>query len=307
MTMERFMSTPRRNDRWPALPVSSWQDSRDALHLWTQIVGKTKLALAPPLNQWWGVTLYVTGSGLTTSLMPYRDGALEVDFDFTEHTLKLRTTAGEQRRMRLEPRSVADFYLEYRTHLASLGIDVAINSTPVEIADVIPFDQDTIHASYDPVAVHDYWLSLVAVSGAFSRFRGEFRGKASPVHFFWGAFDLAVTRFSGRPAPDHPGGIPHCPDWVMREAYNAEVSSCGYWPGGPDEGVFYSYAYPEPDGFRAARLSVQGAAFDAGLGEFVLPYSTVRMAQDPDALLLSFLRESFDTAADLGSWPRTGP
>ena len=198
----------------------------------------------------------MTASGLSTSLMPYGPGALDVAFDFIDHHLTLRTTAGEQRRMRLEPRSV-----------------------------------------------HDFGVSLVDANQVFARFRGEFRGKASPVHFFWGAFDLAVTRFSGRPAPDHPGGVPNCPDWVMQEAYCSEVSSCGYWPGGRDEGLFYSYAYPEPDGFRDAPLSSPHAAFDPDLGEFVLPCSAVRQAADPDTLLLSFLRETFDAAATGAQWP----
>lgn len=290
-------------ERWPALPLATWQDSRDTLHLWTQIVGKTKLALAPPLNHWWGITLGVTASGLSTSLMPYGPGALDVAFDFIDHHLTLRTTAGEQRRMRLEPRSVQDFYAEYRAHLASLGVDVAIITTPVELPEVIPFDRDTTHESYDPNAVHDFWVSLVAANEVYTRFRGEFRGKASPVHFFWGAFDLAVTRFSGRPAPDHPGGVPNCPDWVMQEAYCSEVSSCGYWPGGRDEGLFYSYAYPEPDDFRDEPVSSPEAAFDPDLGEFVLPYSAVRQAADPDTLLLSFLRETFDAAATGAHWP----
>lgn len=296
-------SSPPRQTRWPALPLPAWQDSRDTLHLWTQIVGKTKLALAPPLNHWWGVTLAVTASGLTTSLMPYEGGGLEIAFDFVDHALKLHTTAGERRRMSLEPRTVQSFYAEYRTHLAGLGIDVAMNSTPVELVDVIPFEHDTTHASYDPSAVHDFWLSLVAANDVCSRFRGEFRGKASPVHFFWGAFDLAATRFSGRRAPVHPGGVPNCPDRVMQEAYSCEVSSCGYWPGGRDEGLFYAYAYPEPGGFRDAALSSPDASFDPVLGEFVLPYSAVRQAADPDATLLTFLRETFVVAETRAQWP----
>jgi hypothetical protein len=301
---QRRASEPVERGGWPALPISSWQDTRDTLHLWTQIVGKTKLALAPPLNHWWGVTLQVSASGLTTSLMPHGDAGLEVAFDFTEHALTLRTTTGAQRRMLLEARSVADFYREYRGHLASLGIDIPINVTPVEISEVVPFDQDTTHDSYDPHAAHDFWTSLVSAARVFSRFRGEFYGKASPVHFFWGAFDLAVTRFSGRPAPAHPGGVPHCPDWVMREAYSDEVSSCGYWPSGSDEGIFYSYAYPEPARFRDAALSADAAGYDSSLGEYVLPYAAVRRARDQDGLLLSFLRETFGLAADLGSWPQ---
>jgi hypothetical protein len=288
---------------WPPLPVSAWQDTRDTLHLWTQIVGKTKLALAPPLNHWWGVTLFVTASGLTTSLMPYRGRGLEVTFDFIDHALVLCTSTGEQRRMVLEPRTVADFYREYRAHLVELGIDIAINTRPVEIADVIPFELDIEHASYDRAAVHDFWVSLISAARVFNQFRAEFRGKASPVHFFWGAFDLAVTRFSGRRAPQHPGGVPNCPDRVMHEAYNSELSSCGYWPGGAEEGLFYSYAYPEPTGFREIALTAPAATFDSSLGEFVLPYAAVRAATDPDTLLLSFLRETFDAAATSGSWP----
>jgi uncharacterized protein DUF5996 len=237
------------------------------LHLWTQIVGKTKLALAPRLNHWWGVTLDVSCSGLTTSLMPCGAGGLEVAFDFIEHTLTLRTTGGRQRRMSLEPRSVADFYREYRTHLTDLGIDIALHPSPVELVEVIPFDQDTQHASYDPASVHEFWVSLVSSARVLSQFRAEFRGKASPVHFFWGAFDLAATRFSGRLAPDHPGGVPHCPDSVMREAYREEVSSCGYWPGGEAEGIFYSYAYPEPRGYQEAAPHPGTAAYDSRLGE----------------------------------------
>jgi hypothetical protein len=290
---------------WPTLPVASWKDTRDTLHLWTQIVGKTKLALAPRVNHWWGVTLYVSGSGLTTSLMPCSAGGLEVAFDFIEHTLTMRTTSGHQRRMNLQPRSVADFYREYRTHLTALGIDIPLNTSPVELVDIIPFDQDTEHASYDPAFVHQFWASLVSTARVFSQFRAEFRGKASPVHFFWGAFDLAATRFSGRLAPEHPGGIPNCPDSVMREAYRAEVSSCGYWPDGHAEGIFYSYAYPEPSAYREATPCPETAVYDSELGEFVLPYSAVRTAEDPDGLLLSFLRHTFDLATTHGQWPET--
>ncbi len=299
------MTAPEDDRGWPALPVTGWQDTRDTLQLWTQIVGKTKLALAPPLNHWWGISLFVSARGLTTGLMPYRSGGLEVGFDFVDHTLSLKTTGGQRRTMALEPRSVADFYAEYRSHLSDLGVEAPIYPVPVEIADVIRFDQDTVHASYDPGAVHDFWRSLVSTSTVFSRFRAQFRQKASPVHFFWGSFDLAVTRFSGRPAPEHPGGVPNCPDRVMREAYNAELSSCGYWPGGDGEGVFYSYAYPEPKGFREAVLSTPGAGFDAGLGEFVLPYAEVRQAEDPAGRLLDFLHETFQVAADKAAWPRT--
>jgi Family of unknown function (DUF5996) len=292
-------------DRWPALPVEHWQDTRDTLQLWTQVVGKTQLALAPPLNHWWGITFRPGARGLTTGLLPTGTGGVEVAFDFCDHELAISTSDGRRRTMRLEPRSVADFYAEYRGHLADLDVAVSIDPVPVELPEVIPFADDTVHASYDPDAVHAFWTSLVSASTVLSRFRGEFRGKASNVHFFWGAFDLAVTRFSGRSAPEHPGGIPNCPDWVMREAYDAELSSCGYWPGGRDEGVFYSYAYPEPPGFRDRVLGTAGAEFDTGMGEFVLPYRTVRTADDPEATLLAFLRETYDAAADLGHWPST--
>lgn len=277
-------------DAWPALPLVEWQDTRDTLHLWTQIVGKTRLGLSPTENHWWHVPLYVNAVGLTTSLMPYRDLAVEVTFDFTRHVLVLRTTAGGVRELALEPRSVADFFAAYCAALVDLGIEVEINPMPTEIPGAVPFDADVVHASYDPAAATAFWRSLIATDRVLRRFRGEFRGKASPVHLFWGAFDLAVTRFSGRSAPVHPGGVPHCPDWVMEEAYDQEVSSCGYWPGGADEGVFYAYAYPEPPGFRAASPGPSAAHWDDALAEFVLPYADVRRAEDPDALLLDFLR-----------------
>ncbi|MGI3780387.1 MAG: DUF5996 family protein [Janthinobacterium lividum] len=293
--------------RWPALPVHSWQDTRDTVQLWTQIIGKTRLALAAPLNHWWGITLHLNARGLTTMLMPTLAGGLEVAFDFVDHRLTLQTTDGRQRAMRLEPRSVADFYAEYRTHLTDLDVHVVLDPTPVELTQVIPFDEDTVHDSYDPQAMRAFWTSMISVGNVLARFRGEFRGKASNVHFFWGAFDLAVTRFSGRPAPRHPGGVPHCPDWVMHEAYDAELSSCGYWPGGADEGAFYSYAYPEPPGYRETELSTPDAGYDATLGEFLLPYRSVRTAADPEATLLAFLRETHDAAARLADWPPSNP
>src|SRR5215207_2915377 len=299
------MTTPAAPafEPWPALPLEQWQDTRDTLHLWTQVVGKVRLALAPAANHWWHVPLYVDARGLTTSLMPYRDRGLEVVFDLTSHELQLLTTLGERRRMSLEPRSVADFTAEFRSHLRELDVDVPIHPVPVEVAEAVPFDEDTEHASYDPDAVHRFWTSLVSAQRVLSVFRGEFRGKASPVHFFWGAFDLAVTRFSGRGAPQHPGGVPHCPDWVMREAYSEEVSSCGYWPGGSPEGSFYAYAYPEPRGYREHGVEPAATRFDEALGEFVLPYADVRTAADPDGELLRFLRSTHGAAAATGSWP----
>ena len=289
--------------RWPAVPLDQWQPTRDTVHLWTQIVGKTRLALGPPVNHWWGCTLYVTARGLTTSLMPYSGGGAEIEFDFTGHELTIATTAGAIRRIKLEPRTVAGFYAEYRSQLADLGIDAAIITMPNEIPGAIPFDADTVHADYDAEAMHRFWLSLVSAHRVMSRFRGGFRGKASPVHFFWGAFDLAATRFSGRPAPRHPGGIPNCPDWVMHEAYSDEVSSCGYWPGGAAEGVFYSYAYPVPDGFSEQPVTPDAAYYDHQLGEFVLPYAAVRAASDPDHYLLGFLDTTFQAAYRTAGWP----
>lgn len=291
---------------WPALPVAGWQDTRDTLQLWSQVVGKTALALAPPLNHWWGVTFRVTASGLATPLLPLADGrGLEVAFDLVDHQLDLATTDGRRRTMRLEPRSVADFFAEYRTHLTDLDVDVPLDPRPVELAEVIPFDVDREHAAYDAEAVRAFFTSLVSASSVLSTFRAEFRGKASPVHVFWGAFDLAVTRFSGRSAPQHPGGVPNCPDRVMHEAYDAELASCGYWPGGREEGAFYAYAYPEPAGYREAELSTPDAAFDTDLGEFVLPYASVRTSSDPTRTLLAFLRETSQLAADLADWPPT--
>ncbi len=289
---------------WPALPVAAWQDTRDTLHLWTQVVGKVKLALAPEVNHWWQVPLYVTARGLTTALVPQRGGpGLEVVFDLTDHRLLVETTAGAVRRMALEPRSVADFHAEFHAHLRELGVDAPISRMPVEVAEAVPFDEDHGHASYDAAAVHRFWTSLVGAHRVLSVFRGRFRGKASPVHFFWGAFDLATTRFSGRAAPRHPGGVPNCPDWVMAEAYSEEVSSCGYWPGGADEGAFYAYAYPEPPGYRDAAVGPAGAVYDAALGEGLLPYADVRAAPDPDEHLLRFLTATHDAAAATGDWP----
>jgi Family of unknown function (DUF5996) len=301
------MPSPARGSlSWPSLPLEQWQPTRDTVHLWAQIVGKTRLALEPRprLNHSWGCTLYVTARGLTTSLMPCQGGGAEIGFDFIGHELTIATTGGAIRRIRLEPRTVADFYAEYRSSLDDLGIDAAITTMPNEIAGAIPFDADTVHADYDAEAMHRFWLSLVSAHRVMSRFRAGFRGKASAVHFFWGAFDLAVTRFSGRPAPPHPGGgVPNCPDWVMAEAYSAELSSCGYWPGGAAEGAFYSYAYPVPEGFSGQPVTPDAAYYDEQLGEFVLPYAAVRAASDPDAFLLSFLESTFQAARRLAGWP----
>ncbi|HZX02134.1 DUF5996 family protein [Kribbella sp.] len=285
------------------MEIAAWQPTRDTLHLWTQIVGKVRLALTPHVNHWWNVPLYVNSVGLTTSLMPYRGGGVEITFDFLTHTLLIHTTAGDRRVLRLEPRSVADFYAEFRSALRELDIDVHIRPVPVELPHAIPFDADHEHDSYDPAAVRDFYCSLVHAERVLTKFRSTFSGKVSPVHFFWGAFDLAVTRFSGRLAPRHAGGVPNCPDWVMAEAYSHEVSSCGYWPGGREEGIFYSYAYPIPPALEAAEIRPAAGYYDGELREFVLPYRDVRKADDPDAYLTEFLTSTYDAAKALANWP----
>jgi hypothetical protein len=248
--------------------------------------------------------LYVSARGLTTSLMPAGPVGLEIEFDFVDHRLLIRSTDGGRRRIPLEPKSVAVFFAETTAALTDLGVPVQLLARPVEIPVAVPFAEDDDHRSYDPDAIHAFWLALVQIVRVFGTFRGRYVGKASPVHFFWGAFDLAVSRFSGRTAPQHPGGVPNCADWVQQIAYSHEVSSCGFWPGGSAEGSFYSYVYPEPPGFDAYPVQPEGAVYDRGLGEFVLPYADVRSAEDPDALLLSFLQSTYEAAADLAGWDR---
>jgi hypothetical protein len=289
---------------WPALTIDKWADTRDSVHLWTQIVGKVRMALEPMTNHWWQVTLYVSARGLTTSLMHAGDRGLEVEFDFLAHQLELRTTDGAVRRVALEPRSVASFYSETMKALDELAIPVQIVPRPNEVVDAIPFDEDEVHRSYDPDAAHQFWLALVQMHRVLSVFRSRFIGKASPVHFFWGGADICTTRFSGRPAPKHRGGVPNCPDYVQEAAYSHEVSSCGYWPGGGDDGAFYAYAYPEPAGFAEWPVEPAGARYDEALGEFVLPYELVRTARRPDEELLRFFQTTYDAAADPGNWDR---
>jgi hypothetical protein len=267
-------------------------------------VGKVKLALEPMINHWWQTTLHVTARGLSTGLMPYGHRGLEMTFDFQRHVLDIHTTDGASREVPLQPKSVAHFYAEVMDRLAELGVAMRILARPVEIPVAIPFADDEQHASYDPRYAHAFWLSLVQAHRVFTAFRADYLGKVSPVHFFWGAFDLAVSRFSGRTAPPHPGGIPNCADWVTREAYSHEVSSCGYWPGGGPEGVFYAYAYPEPAGFAERPVEPSGTWYDDTLKEFVLPYDVVRRSDDPDRTLLSFLQTTYDAAADLNAWDR---
>lgn len=291
---------------WPALPpLASWEDTRATVHLWSQIVGKIRLALGPWVNHSWGSALYVTSRGLTTSPIPAPGGSFTIDFDFVDHVLRIDTSGGETREVALRPMTVADFHRALFAALGELRIRVEILARPVEVEEAIPFVIDEAHASYDPDAIHLFWRALVQADRVFKVFRAGFAGKASPVHFFWGAFDLATTRFSGRPAPRHPGGAPNVADWVMVEAYSDELSSAGFWPGnGVGEAAFYAYAYPEPAGFRSRAVDPAGAYFDEGLGEFILPYDAVRAAPDPDATLLSFLDSTYAAAADLAGWDR---
>jgi len=289
---------------WPELTLPGWEDTRDTLHMWTQIVGKVRLALAPMINHWWQVTLYVSARGLTTSVMPSEGRGVELEFDFVDHVLVLGTSDGQERKVALEPRTVASFYDATMAALADLDVHVSILPRPVEVAEAIPFADDDRHRSYDPDAANRFWIALIHAHRVMTRFRAGFIGKASPVHFFWGGADLAVTRFSGRRAPKHPGGVPNCADWVQELAYSHEVSSCGYWPAGGGEGNFYAYAYPEPAGFAERRVKPDAAYYDGTLGDFLLPYAAVRAADDPDATLLAFFQDTYDAAADLGAWPR---
>ncbi len=297
---------PPLADAWPPLPLAAWRDTYATLHMWTQIVGKTRLALAPMENHWWQCTLYVTARGLGTTTMPSGSTVLTVDFDFIAHELVLRTAQGGERRIALEPKSVARFHAQYLEALRSLGFEIETMARPVEVEPAIPFAEDEAHTAYDRDAVHRWWRVLLQVDRVFKRFRSGFLGKQSPAHFFWGSFDLAVTRFSGRPAPRHPGGAPNCPDYVMVEAYSHECSSAGFWPGGGpvDEAAFYAYAYPEPEGYAGAAVQPAAAAYHPAAREFILPYEAVRTAADPDATLLRFLQGTYEAAAVHGRWDR---
>lgn len=293
---------------WPALPYSDWSDTCETLHLWTQIVGKIRMVLSPWLNHSWHVPLYVTSRGLTTSAIPYAGRSFDMTFDFVDHVLPIRVNDGSERVLRLRPQTVADFYVELLSALRDLRIDVAIHPVPNELEDPIPFPEDREHGAYDAHSAHRLWVALVQAERVFAEFRACFTGKCSPVHFFWGSFDLAVTRFSGRTAPPHPGGIPNLPDVVTREAYSHEVSSCGFWTGNaqaPDP-IFYSYAYPTPEGFAEAAVQPPEAFWLPDLGEFVLPYEAVRTSESPDETLFRFLQTTYTAAADLAGWDRSG-
>ena len=290
---------------WPSLPFDAWRDTYATLHLWTQIIGKVRLALAPMINHWWQVTLYVTSRGLTTSPMAYGTRTVQIEFDFLDHQLRIETSDGDCRSLTLAPRSVAEFYSETMAALKSLGIAVSIWSTPVEVEDRTPFEQDDKHAAYDADYAQRFWRVLVQTDRILTEFRSRFIGKVSPVHFFWGACDMAVTRFSGRSAPEHPGA-PNVARFVAREAYSHEVSSCGFWPGGGAVAmpVFYAYAYPEPEGFKEYPIQPREAFYSPEMREFMLPYDTVRTATSPDSVLLAFLQSTYEAAANLSQWER---
>lgn len=300
------MSTP--DTRWPDLPLAGWQDTYATLHRWTQIVGKTRLALSPMLNHWWQATLYVTARGLGTSPMPAGGRNVEIDFDFIDHQLTVRTSDGETRSLALRPQSVAVFYRDYMAMLASLSIEPRLRPIPSELPDVMPFAEDAVHAAYDGEAAQRCWRVLSESDRVLKRFRGRFLGKCSPSHFWWGAFDLSCTRFSGRGAPQHPGGVPNLPDRVTREAYSHECISAGWWPGAVgaplEEPLFYAYSYPEPPGCPEAAIGPEGASYNMAMREWVLPYRLVRTSADPDATLLEFLQSTYDAAATLGHWDR---
>jgi hypothetical protein len=302
------LDTATRNDNptWPDLPLAAWSETCDTLHLWTQVIGKVRIALTPLINHWWNATLLVTARGLVAPAMPHAGGALDIVLDLADHRLIIETSGGGAEAFALEPMPVADFYAELMARLRRLGIDVHIWTMPSEIENAIPFERDRTHSRYDPVYARRFLLALLQASRVMTEFRARFIGKASPVHFFWGSFDLAVTRFSGRTAPPPRGRTPNVADRVMAEAYSHEVSSCGFWPGngGYGRAAFYVYAYPEPAGYGDTALATAQAFYDRGLGQFILPYDAVRRSDDPDALLLGFLQETYAAAADLAKWDR---
>jgi len=292
---------PTDVDLWPALPLQKWSDTYHTLHMWTQIVGKVRLALSPHVNHWWEVPLYVSARGLNTSPIPYGDNIFEIEFDFIDHRLIMKTNTGKVTSIGLYPRSVADFYQEFMSTLTALGFEVKIWHMPVEIPDPIPFDRDQQHASYDAAYANAFWRVLVSVDEVLKEFRGRFIGKSSPVHFFWGSFDMAVTRFSGRSAPERPGA-----DRITREAYSHEVISAGFWPGSGDvkDAAFYAYAAPEPQGLAESVVRPADAFYHSGLKEFLLMYDAVRNSQSPRARLMDFLQSTYEAGANLAHWDR---
>lgn len=292
-------------DCWPALPLASWEDTRATLHMWMQIVGKVRMALTPLINHWWNVPLYISTSGLTTSPIPYGTRLFEVEFDFLQHKLHVQTNDGVSKDISLVPKTVAAFYREFMAALSAMKIDVRIWKMPVEIANPIPFDQDTVHASYDPASASKFWRILASVGEVFEMFRSRFVGKSSPVHFFWGSCDLAVTRFSGQRAPERKNADPVLRK-IMREAYSHEVISAGFWPGGGgvDDAAFYAYAAPRPEGFEKQRVHPASAFYHSGMGEYILMYEDVRRAGSPTAALLDFLQSTYEAGAITGKWDR---
>jgi hypothetical protein len=293
-------------EAWPSLPFDAWSETCATLHMWFQIVGKIRLSQSPQVNHSWNATFYVTTRGLTTSPIPYGDRVFQVDFDFVNHRLTLQSNDGRESVLKLEAQSVAAFYSALMAEMGKLDFNVKIYSKPNEVPDAIPFAQDEAHCAYDPEYANRFWRILVQADRVFKEFRARFIGKCSPVHFFWGAPDLAVTRFSGRSAPEHPGGIPNLPDRVTREAYSHEVSSCGFWAGGTPfpYPVFYAYAYPTPAGFAEAKVRPEAAVYNKDMGEFLLLYDVVRQSDSPDATLLDFLQSTYEAAATLANWDR---
>ncbi|MCA1660382.1 MAG: DUF5996 family protein, partial [Verrucomicrobiaceae bacterium] len=300
------MGVEEPHEAWPALPFAAWKETLATLHRWMQVVGKVRLARTPWINHSWHVTLYLSARGLTTSLIQHGRRSFALEFDFVEHRLLLRSSLGDVRAIALQPMAVADFYAQVMAALREMNLAVQISTTPNELEDATPFPEDRVHAAYDPEYVHRFWRVLLQADRVFKVFRSSFIGKCSPVHFFWGSFDLAVTRFSGRTAPPHPGGVPHLPLRIAQEAYSHEVSSLGFWPGSEamPEPIFYSYAYPMPDGFAEAEVQPRAASWNVTFREFVLPYDAVRTASAPDEVLLTFARSTYEVAANLGKWDR---
>jgi hypothetical protein len=294
------------SEHWPPLEFAEWKNTCATLHMWTQVIGKIRLVLAPWTNHSWHVTLYLTARGLTTSPIPHGSQTFEIRFDFIDHEARILKNDGAIRIIKLQPQTVKKFYEVVMNEMNALELPVTINTTPNEITDAIPFERDEIHRAYNPEQANRFWRVLVQADRVFKEFRSRFCGKCSPVHFFWGSFDLAVTRFSGRPAPPHPGGVPHLPDAITREAYSQEVSSLGFWPGNEamPQALFYSYAYPEPKGFADAKIAPAGASYNSQLHEFVLPYETMRVMTSPDEALLEFAQSTYDAASTLAKWDR---
>jgi hypothetical protein len=299
--------SPSDNSSWPALAYADWQDTCNTLHLWTQVVGKVKLALAPLSNHWWGIVLFVTARGLTTGAMPYGSRALQIDFDFCAHEVVLRTSDAREQRIALAAMATADFYAAVMAALRALDVGVRIWTMPAEIEGAIPLDTDRVHASYDAAAANAFWRQLMQADRVFNTFRARFLGKTSPSHFFWGSFDLAVTRFSGRVAPPlKSNNTPNVAAWVMNEAYSHECASVGFWPGngGYGRAAFYAYAYPQPDGFGAEKVAPAGAAYNTDIGQFLIDYDAIRTAAAPDDALLAFMQSTYEAAANRGAWDR---